>query len=132
VQAQAVLVLRDGSARLNDLSMAAPLGGPMHPLLHDNTFALSPEYLRGKEYQALSDQFSLGALLYELLTGIRPFRGLEDLAILTAIRDKDPLPPRTIDSKVDPFLAEVAMRALSKDTSDRFISCGDLAQALGM
>src|SRR5262249_17978888 len=92
VQAQSVWVARDGSGRVIDLSMMAPADGPLHALLPSNVFALSPEYLRGREYGPASDQFALGALLYELLTHTRPFRGLDTDTIITNIRDKDPLP----------------------------------------
>jgi serine/threonine protein kinase len=130
VQAQGIHLLRDGSSLLNDLSLASPTAGPTHPLLSANIFALSPEYLGGNEYLPASDQFALGALLYELLTGTRPFRGLDDRAILSLIREKDPLAPRTVDSKVDAVLAELAMKMLQKDPKNRLASCADVAEQL--
>jgi serine/threonine protein kinase len=130
VQAQHVLLLRDHSVRLDDLSFVAPATGPMHPLLMTNLFALAPEYLNGREYSPASDQFALGALLYELLTGTRPFRGLDDRAMMQAICEKDPIPPMTIDSAVDPALSEAAMRALAKAPSDRFESAQAMAEVL--
>lgn len=130
VQAQALWLTREGSGRLIDFSMAAPIGGPLNALLPSNIFALSPEFLRGKEYGPASDQFALGALLYELLTQTRPFRGLDTEMIVAAIRDKDPLPPHTIDSKVDRLLSDVAMRALDKDPGRRFNSMAELARLI--
>lgn len=132
VHSQAVLMRPDGLAHLSDLSMIAEIEGPKHPLLASNTFALSPEFLRGEKYTALSDQFAFGALLYELLTGTRPFRNLDDRMILQAIRDKDPLPPQTIDSRVDPVLSEVTMRMLEKEPGKRFPSCDDVTRELSL
>lgn len=130
VQASSVWLTREGLGRLFDLSMAAPFGGPLHTLLPGNIFALSPEFLRNGEYGAASDQFALGALLYELLTQTRPFRGLDTAMISVAIRDRDPLPPNSVDSRIDATLSRVAMRALDKDPARRFATCADLARAL--
>jgi serine/threonine protein kinase len=130
VQASSVWLTREGHGRLFDLSMAAPFGGPLHTLLPANIFALSPEFLRDGEYGPASDQFALGALLYELLTQTRPFRGLDTEMIVAAIRDRDPLAPFNLDSRVDPQLSRVAMRALDKDPGRRFGSCAELARAL--
>lgn len=131
VLAKSVLVTRSGLPRLDDLSYAAPISGPSHPLLGTNPFVLSPEWLAGHGYGPAADQFALGALLYELLTGTRPFRGLDDRAVLAAIREKEPIPPRTLDPRVSPFLSEVAMRALEKDPERRWPACDALAAALG-
>jgi serine/threonine protein kinase len=130
VQAQSILQLRDGSAMLSDLSFASPTADPPHPLLMTNIFALAPEYLATKEYHPHSDQFALGALLYELLTGTRPFRGLDDRAILATIREKEPLAPQTLDSRVDPVLAGAAMKMLEKHPRNRFPSCADVARQM--
>jgi serine/threonine protein kinase len=130
MQAHAMWLTREGHGRLIDFSMAAPIGGPLNQLLPTNIFALSPEYLWGREYGPASDQFALGALLYELLTQTRPFRGLDTDMIIAAIRDKDPLPPHTIDSRVDRLLSDVAMRALDKDPRRRFTSMAELARLL--
>jgi serine/threonine-protein kinase len=130
VQAHALWLTRESNGRLIDFSMAAPIGGPLSTLLPANIFALSPEYLRGREYGPASDQFALGALLYELLTQTRPFRGLDTDMIITAIRDKEPLPPHTIDSKIDRLLSDVAMRALDKDPGRRFNSMAELARLI--
>jgi serine/threonine-protein kinase len=130
MQAHAVWFTKEGQGRLFDLSMAAPMSGPFHPLLPSNVFALSPEYLRGRDYGAGSDQFALGALLYELLTSTRPFRGLDTDTIVAAIRDKEPKAPHTMDSRVDRLLSDVAMRAIDKDPGRRFNSLAELARLI--
>lgn len=130
VQAHSVVLTREGYARVNDLSLAASAAGPTHPLLSHNTFVLTPEYLNGRGYGPESDQFALGALLYELLTHTRPFRGLDDRTLVAAIHDKAPIPPQALDSRVNPFLSDVAMRTLEKEPADRFPSCEALAHYL--
>ncbi len=87
---------------------------------------MSPEQAEGRPVDALSDLFSLGVVLYEMLTGRRPFMGDTAAATLAALLRDDP-PPMT---GVDPKLARLVERSLRKNASERFQSAADLRSAI--
>ena len=91
---------------------------------------MSPEQVRStKQVDARTDIWSLGAILFELLTGRPPFLGT-DTAIIAAIA-ADPVPrPSTFREGIPPALEEVLVRALDKDPSRRFATSSDFAEAL--
>jgi Tol biopolymer transport system component len=88
---------------------------------------MSPEQVAGKKVDARSDIFSFGALLYEMVTGRRAFRGDSRMGILAAIlnQDTEPLP-----AKVPRDLANIISRCLRKDPARRYQSMADLKVAL--
>jgi serine/threonine protein kinase/CheY-like chemotaxis protein len=131
VRASNVLVTPDGRGRLVDFSMASEIAGPQHPLLTSNIFCASPEHVAGEPYSPKGDQFALGMLLYQVLVGARPFRGLDDAELARAIQTAEPRVPEAIAPDIDPVLSQVAMRLLEKDPSARFDSMGELVSALG-
>ncbi|MCK6546628.1 protein kinase, partial [Myxococcota bacterium] len=130
VRAANVVLGKDGHAYLVDFSMATEADGPQHPLLASNLPVLAPEYLAGFGYTARSDQFALGALVYQLLTGVRPFRGASDGQLLQAIESESPRPPEALDSRVDAELSKVTMRLLEKDPALRFDGLDALVRLL--
>ncbi|HVR28027.1 MAG TPA: protein kinase, partial [Thermoanaerobaculia bacterium] len=91
---------------------------------------LSPEQAAGKRVDFRSDQFALGALLYELATGERPFRRETTPEILTAILREEPEPIREGRPDLPPQLGWIAERCLAKDPNDRYGSTKDLARDL--
>lgn len=125
-----VMLEEGGRVRLVDLSMASVIGEPPHPLLASNAMALSPEYLDGHGYTASSDQFALGMLVYQMLVGSRPFKGVDDAQLVAAIRSVDPTPPEQVESYVNPILSEMCMRMLEKDPTRRYENCGAIASRL--
>jgi serine/threonine protein kinase len=89
---------------------------------------MSPEQVRGLAVDARSDIFSLGAVLYEMLSGRRAFRGNTAADTLTAILKEDPPALGTaLDSGVSPALARIVGRCLEKAPEERFQSARDLA-----
>ncbi|HEX2074150.1 MAG TPA: protein kinase [Geodermatophilus sp.] len=90
------------------------------------------EQLEGREVDARTDVYALGAVIYELLTGERPFAHLPVEAIYAAkLRDEVPdLAARRPD--LPPAVAHVVRRAMAREPEDRYESCGELAKALGM
>ncbi|HSF19664.1 MAG TPA: serine/threonine-protein kinase [Vicinamibacteria bacterium] len=93
-------------------------------------YFMSPEQLRGKELDGRSDLFSLGALLYNLVVGLRPFEGKELSAIASQVLLENPRPPSEIVSGVPPALDRVLARALAKSPAERYASGEELAQEL--
>jgi eukaryotic-like serine/threonine-protein kinase len=87
---------------------------------------MSPEQLEGKEADARSDIFALGAVLYEMVTGRRPFDGKSQISVASAILEKDPEPISTIQPLTPPSLERVVETCLEKNPDDRFQSVRDV------
>jgi CHASE2 domain-containing sensor protein/tRNA A-37 threonylcarbamoyl transferase component Bud32 len=91
---------------------------------------MSPEQIRGEDLDGRSDLFSLGCVLYELLTGVKPFRGGTLAALSYQITQVNPLPASRQNPQVPPAGDEVLNRALAKNPADRYLRGKAMAQAL--
>jgi len=91
---------------------------------------MSPEQVQGRPVDARTDVFSFGAMLYEMLSGQRPFRGESTLDTITSILRDEPSPMREIRGDVPAELQAVLQRCLAKDPAARYPSGGELHETL--
>jgi eukaryotic-like serine/threonine-protein kinase len=100
-----------GARRLTFAKLSSTLGTPDY---------ISPEQVKGKRGDARSDLYSLGIMLYEMLTGKVPFVGDSAFAIMNDRLMNNPIPPREIDPSITPQLQEIIYRALERDPKNRY------------
>jgi predicted ATPase len=91
---------------------------------------MSPEQARGLETDARTDLWSLGVLLYEMLTRRRPFAGETQSDVLAAILTSEPPPPRDFDPEIPAELERIVLKALRKDLAERYQSAAVLLSDL--
>jgi Tol biopolymer transport system component len=91
---------------------------------------MSPEQVQGKEVDGRSDIFSLGAVLYEMVTGKRAFEGKSQLSVASAILEKEPEPISAVKPMTPPALEHAVKKCLAKIPDERWQSASDLASEL--
>jgi serine/threonine protein kinase len=91
---------------------------------------MSPEQVKGRPVDGRSDIFSLGVLLYEILTGEKPFPGQSITTVIYKIVNEEPIPPRTLNPSIHQGLSDIVMRTLAKEPEVRYQSCRELLEDL--
>ena len=91
---------------------------------------MSPEQVMGKSLDARSDLFSVGVILYEMVTGERPFDGQSITTVMYKIVHETPVPPLALDGSIHPGLSAVIEKALAKSPETRYQSGAELVAAL--
>jgi len=113
-----------GVAKLNQGLMTIPgqiLGSPAY---------MAPEQLSGEGTDPRSDLFSLGVILYSMLTGFRPFQGNSAATVSFKVVNKDPLPVTSFDSNLPAALDRLVSRAIAKDPAHRFQTGMEMAKEI--
>jgi serine/threonine protein kinase len=91
---------------------------------------MAPEQANGEPVDLRSDLFSLGCVLYRMLTGLPPFKGVNAFATMTAVTTHTPRPPRDVDPAIPPALSDLVMRLLAKNPAERPASAQEVADVL--
>jgi len=134
-------------AKLLDFGLARPTATPatletmtamapaQSPMTQEGTIVgtfqyMSPEQVEGKELDGRSDIFSLGAVLYEMLTGMKAFEGKSQLSVLSAILEKEPQAISSMKPLTPPVLDQSIQRCLAKNPEERWQRALDLGLEL--
>ena len=129
-----VIITRTGRVKVTDFGIARAMNAT-NTVMYTNSILgsahyLSPEQASGKPVDGNTDIYSLGVVLYEMLTGRVPFEGETPIAVaLKHVREKV-APPTRYNPSIPPLLEAVVMKALSKNPADRFNSISDMISDL--
>ncbi|MBU1238917.1 protein kinase, partial [Myxococcota bacterium] len=133
ISPQNILISYEGDVKIIDFGIAKAAGKASKTqagILKGKFGYMSPEQVRGLPLDKRSDIFSLGIVLYELLTGERLFVGESDFSTLEKVRNVEILPPSTYNRKIPELLEIIVLRALAKEVEDRYQSSGDFHDEL--
>jgi WD40 repeat protein len=132
-----VLLTADGEPKVNDFGLARSLASDVR-LTHTGHVVGTPCYMAPEQAEAgavevgpAADVYSLGATLYELLTGYPPFRAATTLQTLDLVRSREPVPPRQVQPAVPRDLETICLKCLHKDPEKRYAGAEALAEDLG-
>ncbi len=122
----------EGRARVTDFGIARAGASDMTLTgsIMGTAQYLSPEQAQGYAVSAASDLYSVGVILYELLTGVVPFEGETAVAIAFKQVSAAPRPPSELNPALPPSLDAVVLRALAKDPIERYADADELIAAL--
>jgi len=132
IKPQNIMILREGTVKVADFGIAR-ISAEQSTLTQEalgSVHYISPEQAKGSHIDGRSDIYSVGVVLYEMLTGRLPFEG--DTAVSVAIQhiNSIPLSPREIDPSLPEGLEEITMKAMSSDLSKRYMSADDMYRDL--
>ena len=133
VSPQNILISYDGEVKLTDFGIARAVTratATIHGLLRGKLAYMSPEQACGRSLGHRADIFSLGVVLYELLTGQRPIQGDSERTLLQALRACRIASPRSLNPRVPERLERVVMKALSPDPETRYQDALNLMRSL--
>jgi tetratricopeptide (TPR) repeat protein/tRNA A-37 threonylcarbamoyl transferase component Bud32 len=133
VKPENILITQEGTAKLMDFGLAKMLGQPsitQEGVIVGTVAYVAPEIALGKGADARSDLYSLGAVLYEAVTGRPPFLGEDPIKIIFSHIHDNPVSLNKLNPKVPQALAECVMKLLEKEPTKRYQNAADLLNVL--
>jgi len=128
-----IMLTADDTVKITDFGTAKILQfGTMQQTAHvmGTPSYMSPEQVKGRAVDGRSDIFSLGVLLYEMVTGEKPFPGQNITTVIYKIVNEEPVPPKQIDPSIHAGISAVVMKALAKEPEARYQSCREMLEDL--
>ena len=129
IKPQNIIMTKDRTLKVTDFGIARAAAGDttiVGKTALGSVHYISPEQARGNATDSRSDIYSLGIVLYEMLTGKVPFTGETPVSIALMHLEKEPVNVRCVNMDIPPSLAYVTMKAIKKDPSDRYSSMEEL------
>ncbi|RME21709.1 MAG: serine/threonine protein kinase, partial [Deltaproteobacteria bacterium] len=133
ISPQNVIISYEGEIKICDFGIAKAANRSQKTqagVLKGKFGYMSPEQVRGLPLDGRSDLFTVGTLLYEMVTLKRLFLGESDFSTLEKVRNADVVPPSTYNHDVPEELEEIILTALAKDVEDRFQNAAEFAERL--
>ncbi len=133
IKPQNILLTRDGSVKVTDFGIAIAGDGATVTIGNEiigSVQYFSPEQARGEVAGKKSDLYSLGIILYEILTGKVPYSGESPVAVAMKHLQEQIIPPRRLVSSIPDSLEQVVMKAVEKDSADRYSSIDEFLEDL--
>jgi len=130
-----IMICNDGSIRIMDFGIAKYEGqrrltfGGFTPAMGTPDY-MAPEQVRGKRGDRRTDIYSLGAILYEMLTGSMPFEGANPFLIMNARLSGDPVAPRQKNAEIPPTVEEIVLHAMARNPHDRYATALEMKNDL--
>jgi len=127
-----IMVLDNGLIKVTDFGIAKmmSMGMTQAGQILGTPNYMSPEQVKGRTIDGRSDIFSLGVILYELVTGEKPFGGQNITTVIYKIINENPPPPRELDATIHMGLSYVIQKSLAKRPDERYQTCRELAEDL--
>jgi serine/threonine-protein kinase len=128
-----IMIHEDGTAKVTDFGVAKIVSQQMTQAgtMMGTPSYMSPEQVQGGTITGRADQFSLAVIVYEALTGEKPFVAEYLPTLLYKIVREDPLPPQRLNTTLGPAVEQVLRKALAKNPSDRYETCAEFIAAVG-
>jgi eukaryotic-like serine/threonine-protein kinase len=133
IKPENIMVRKDGIVQIMDFGLAKLRGASR--LTKEGTMVgtvgyMSPEQVQGQDTDHRTDIFSLGVILYELLSGQSPFKGVHETAIIYEIVNVDAAPMSSLKPEIDAELDAIVLECLAKEKTDRYQSVAEVAKEL--
>ena len=127
-----VFVKDDGSVKVADFGIAHLESSSLTQAgsVMGTPSSMSPEQVLGLPVDARTDVFSTGVILYQFVTGERPFGGAQSTTTMQKVLKEEPLPPTTLNVQLPDLMDEIVRKALAKKPEERYPSAAEFAQAL--
>lgn len=137
IKPENIMITKEGVVKIADFGISKSIRGSsleatrtQAGIVMGTLFYMSPEQVRGSKVDGRSDQFSIGVVAYQMLTGVLPFSADEPTAIIFKISFEEPPSPELLNPGLVPAAGAVIKKALSKKAEDRYNTCAEFAEAL--
>lgn len=129
IKSHNILTTRSGRVKVTDFGIARAVTSATMTqtgTIIGSVHYFSPEQAKGGAVGAKSDIYSLGVVLYEMLTGVLPFSGETPISIALKHLQEEPRPPRELNSEIPPLVEAIVLKAMAKNPEQRFFDVGEM------
>ena len=135
IKPQNIMLLQDGSIKVTDFGIARISNNETRTMTSKtigSVHYIAPEQARGGVIDGKADIYSVGVMLYEMLTGQLPFEADNAVSVAIMQMQNDPKPLRELNDKIPEGIEQITLRAMRKEPKQRFASAGEMLEAIEM